>query len=346
MVLIGLGLQVMQLRVSGIPMSHRRCVTPPSPLPLRWHFHPLKQSTAIMKPFRNKGWVYYDRMLAIMPSSQPRGTHAFHLALAASVTASINTDPNDVGSEQGPSSQPISQTYVDVSNALGEGSGEIINDRMSPDHDIEMPFSLPLSVSQFPSNSISATSLPFSNTPPLPPIITPSEILPPNLSLPASTHSGSIGSGNSKRKFSAVAGQDASVTSSKKKAAKRASRAATTATSNVTQAIAYHGFQGLIVSLMSSWTQLSLHSKIWHMLTGIEPLSRWMMNIWQRRRYGWLLFHEQFSCSRHISFIDGWGGPAWLASHYYWKINFITHTFLSCVLFFLYCFCFCFVLSI
>ena len=173
-----------------------------------------------MKPFQNKGWVHYDRMLAIMPSSQPWGTHAFHPALAASVTASINTDSNDVGSEQGPSSQPISQTYMDVSNALGEGSGEIINDRMSPDHDIEMLFSLPLSVSQLPSNSISAASLPFLSTPPLPPIITPSEILPPNPSLPASTHLGSVGSGNSKWKFLAIAGQ---VTSSKQTAAKHAS---------------------------------------------------------------------------------------------------------------------------
>ena len=64
-------------------------------------------------------------------------------SLTASVNTSINTDPDDGGNEQGPSSQSILQTYMDVSNTFIEGSGKIIDDWMSPDHDIKMPFGLP-----------------------------------------------------------------------------------------------------------------------------------------------------------------------------------------------------------
>ena len=244
-----------------------------------------------------------------MPSSQPWGTHAFRPSLAASVNTSINTDPDDGGNEQGPSSQsisqPISQTYMDVSNTFTEGSGEIVDDRMSPDHDIEMPLGSP----QLPSNSISAASLSFLSTPPLPPIISPPEILPDNPPLPTSTNSGSVSSGNSKRKFSAVAGQGASVTSSKKKAAKRASRADATAASNVTQAVAYHGFQGLIncltdvfADLVTSTQQDLAHAHmyrdralklVWQVDDGLFPEEK----VWVA-----ICFHEQFSCS---SFLDG-----------------------------------------
>lgn len=150
-------------------------------------------------------------MQAILPSTQPRGSHAFHPALTNITSPSIDDDANNSGTEL----PPESELSIGVSNAFSEGSGSHnADDRMSIDLVIDTPPSPPLDARLSSKTPISfrASALASLTT-------TPSHLSIASLhSAPGSANSSSAGSRKGKRKLSALADQDmASLTSSKKK---------------------------------------------------------------------------------------------------------------------------------
>lgn len=142
-----------------------------------------------------------------------------------------------------------------MSNALGEGSSShSVDDHMSVDHDVDMPLS-PAADAAYVAQLFSNTSIGFSSSSTTSLATTLSHTPLASLcSAPRSVNSGSADSGKSKHKFLAVMDQDTvSLMSSKKKALKCSTHAAA---SNVTQAVAYNGFQGSINCLTDIFEKL------------------------------------------------------------------------------------------
>jgi len=160
-------------------------------------------------------------MQAILPSTQPRGSHAFHPAITGVVTPLINDNANDESRNKGAGPLPVLQQTTEVSGASGSHDAD---DQMSVDHIINMSLSPPPDATQatqlFPNASVS-----FPSSSGTSPASTPSHTPLTNFrSTSGSANLGSANSGKGKHKF--LAAQDAaSMTSSKKKASKHSTQA-------------------------------------------------------------------------------------------------------------------------
>ena len=70
-----------------------------------------------MKPFRNSGWPYYDKVQAILPNASARGSHAF------SALGSIHDTMADEGIDE------TASRLGNVASGSGGGVGSMDVDR-------------------------------------------------------------------------------------------------------------------------------------------------------------------------------------------------------------------------